>query len=217
MHIASLMTVQIVVILCAALGSFLLRFDFAIPHNVRDCVTWGVLTWIVIKLVTLHMFGASRGVWRYCSTPDVIRIVGANAVASAVSAIVLLAYCPVPFPLAVLVIDFLVTTALASGIRIGIRLCYEFSVVRRQSGKVRTLIYGAGQAGVALLQETRKNESFANEICGFIDDNKHKRLLVQGVPVLGNGSDLARLVRERTIDQVLIATPSATAGEEVTS
>ena len=210
LQIAAVAFAQTTLISCAALGAFLLRFEFAIPAGARVSVTWAVVTWVLIKHFVLHFAGASRGIWRYCSTPDLVRIVAGNAVASFISAIVLRTWCPKPVPISVLVIDFMLATALLCAARISVRLCYEFAVVRRRSGKIRTLLYGAGQAGVALLQESRANGSFANEICGFVDDNKRKGLLVQGVPVLGCGKDLARLVFEHKVRQILIATPSAT-------
>ena len=64
-----------------------------------------------------------------------------------------------------------------------------------------------------LLREARRNPSFPYVICGFLDDSKHKGLLVQGVPVLGRGADLPKLVAEHTISKVLIAIPSATAAQ----
>jgi FlaA1/EpsC-like NDP-sugar epimerase len=213
LNITAAAFVQTMLISCAALGAFLLRFDFAIPVEARDSVTWALLIWVLVKHVTLHVFGASRGIWRYCSTPDLVRIIAASGLASLVSAVVLRAWCPQPVPVSVLVIDHMLCTALLCATRIGTRLWYEFAVVHRRSEKVRTLLYGAGQAGVALLREARANESFANEICGFVDDHKRMGLLVQGVPVLGCGTDLAQLVSEHQIAQILIATPSATGSE----
>jgi len=74
----------------------------------------------------------------------------------------------------------------------------------------RTLIYGAGAAGVLVLREARVNRSFAHHICGFIDDGPLKGMSIHGMRVLGGGPDLSSLAKQRNIARILIAIPSAT-------
>ncbi|GIM65774.1 dTDP-glucose 4,6-dehydratase [Planomonospora venezuelensis] len=71
----------------------------------------------------------------------------------------------------------------------------------------RVLIYGAGDAGRQVLQLLRGD---ADEVVGFLDDNPGKRhLRISGVPVLGNGPQLASVAAEREVDVVVLAVPSA--------
>ena len=80
----------------------------------------------------------------------------------------------------------------------------------------RTLIYGAGDAGITLLREIRNNARLAYRVCGFIDDDSGKlSLRIAGVPVLGAGDRLKPLVARHAIEIILIAIPSST-GEEMT-
>ena len=80
-----------------------------------------------------------------------------------------------------------------------------------------TVIYGAGAAGVMLLRESRCNPKLGFTAIGFIDDDPVKRgLLIQGLPVLGSGADLARVIAKHAVEHILIATPSATAAERQT-
>jgi FlaA1/EpsC-like NDP-sugar epimerase len=51
-------------------------------------------------------------------------------------------------------------------------------------------------------------------ICAFIDDDLQRWPTVHGKAVAGSGSDLPQLVKKMAIDEVLIATPSAT-GEQM--
>ena len=75
----------------------------------------------------------------------------------------------------------------------------------------RTLIYGAGDAGITLLREIRNNARLAFNVRGFIDDRSEKRaILISGLPVLGNGERVSELVMRHRIEIILIAIPSAT-------
>ena len=72
---------------------------------------------------------------------------------------------------------------------------HELDGPRRPSA---SLIYGAGDAGRQVLQLLR-NEPIADEVVGFLDDNPGKRhLRISGVPVLGDGEQLARRRGRRT-------------------
>jgi FlaA1/EpsC-like NDP-sugar epimerase len=72
------------------------------------------------------------------------------------------------------------------------------------------LIYGGGAGGSILLSEARSNTAFRRSICGFIDDDPNKQgMSVNGVVVLGTGAQLPELVAQRSVEEVLIAVPSA--------
>jgi len=207
--VGALYAVQLLLALTAGVTAFLLRFDFAIPSRMGVCFAFAIATWLIVKPASLYLFGGTHAAWRYFSTPDLIRVLAANVVGVAIAAAVLILFCPVRCPLSILIIDALTSLLLNTGVRAGTRLCFELCAQRQGSPRVRTFIYGAGQAGVMLLQEARNNREFAHEICGFIDDAKHAGLLLQGVRVLGAGPDLKRLAAEHRVSEILIAVPSA--------
>lgn len=143
-----------------------------------------------------------------------VRVVAANVAASAVSAAIILSFCPAPFPRSVLAIDFLVSVVLTVGIRGGTRMALEAASRANASGRKRTFIYGAGSAGALLLSDARTNRTFRHLVCGFIDDNPEKHgMLINGLPVLGAGVSLPQLARVHTVREVLITIPSATGAQ----
>jgi FlaA1/EpsC-like NDP-sugar epimerase len=80
----------------------------------------------------------------------------------------------------------------------------------RGNGAQRTLIYGAGQAGITLLREIRANPKLPYSVCGFIDDNPEKLgLVIHSVKVLCGGDGLGRTTQKHDVSTVLIAIPSA--------
>lgn len=74
----------------------------------------------------------------------------------------------------------------------------------------RVLIYGAGDSGRVLLSKLRRSPKTGLEVAGFLDDDPalHGRTL-EGCPVLGNGSEIGRFLRETGASEILIALPRA--------
>jgi FlaA1/EpsC-like NDP-sugar epimerase len=169
---------------------------------------WGLAAWSFTKPFTFYRHN-TLAAWRHFSISDLARLVRANAFGSAFAFVVLAALCPVPFPRSIIVLDLALCILLTTGARVTTRMLIEYWAYTQRSNPKRAFIYGAGEAGILLLQESRRNPKFGYEICGFIDDGKHRRQLVQGVPTLGRGEDLKRLAAEHKIEQVLIAIPSA--------
>ncbi len=69
----------------------------------------------------------------------------------------------------------------------------------------RTLIVGAGRAGMRLCQEVLEHPRLALQVVGFVDDAPEKQgLRIQGVPVLGATDRLAEFIRERHASTVIL-------------
>ena len=205
---------QAFVFTLSGVAAFALRFDFNISSNTRYLVC-ALPIWLVVK--TLAFYGAHLNVrgFRYVSLRDLSPLIFANLAGSAVSCICILAISPAGFPRSIYVGDFLLCLLCSAGFRVAIRMVAESA--RAGSNGVperRTLIYGAGDAGITLLREIRNNPKLAYHVCGFIDDGSNKRgVLINGAPVLGSGPALAALVRKHKIEVVLIAIPSALGAE----
>ena len=74
----------------------------------------------------------------------------------------------------------------------------------------KVLIVGAGEAGIMVLNELKKNPHMNCEVIGFIDDNPAKKnSLVHGVQVLGVSEDISEKVGTHNIDKIIISIPSA--------
>lgn len=72
----------------------------------------------------------------------------------------------------------------------------------------RVLVYGAGDLGVLFLDylSSRTRSEEMTELVGFVDDDARARgRVLRGFRILGSGSDLSHLVRERRIDEVVVA------------
>lgn len=94
----------------------------------------------------------------------------------------------------------------------GSRLCWRVLRGRfnKQSGKrKRTLIVGAGSAGIMLARQLMSNSETELFPVAFIDDDASKQMLdIMGIPVVGRVSSIVSKARELDIDNIVIAIPS---------
>ncbi|HWE52077.1 MAG TPA: nucleoside-diphosphate sugar epimerase/dehydratase, partial [Bryobacteraceae bacterium] len=203
--------VQIAIFLASGIGAFLLRFDFRIPVTERNHLALALAVWVVVKSGAFRYSRLERGWWQYVSISDVTRIFKAILFGTILAAVVIRLLAGWSFPRSVFILDFNITFMASVWIRVLVRVNAESLAQNRPSAESRrTLIYGAGAAGVKLLREIDADSKLLYTVVGFIDDNPGKRgIEILGVPVMGSGENLRKVVREKRIDEILIAIPSA--------
>jgi FlaA1/EpsC-like NDP-sugar epimerase len=213
----SVRAVHLANFLIAGVLAFGLRFDFGLPQRHRQELIVALCVWVVVKIPVFYLLGLDRGWWRFTSVPDLLRLAAGNIIASTLSCLVLLLIGPANFPRSLYILDFAICLGMTAAVRLAVRVIFESFRGQHSGGATkRTLIYGAGEAGVTLLREIRQNPALAYEIVGFIDDSSNKhRNTIQRVPVFGNGCALPTIVTDHNIEMVLIALPSATGAQMI--
>ena len=216
-------------ILLAHVGIFAasLMLSFLLAHNMQFG-SWLVeqyfpllLFFIVVKVIIFGLFRQYRGWWRYVGISDLTSILRASLVSTLliVTLWTLVMYIePLRRNLGklslvsqgVFVADLLITVMMLAGLRMLVRLYYEeFRTV--EGGRLKRFgIVGAGNAGEALLREIHRMSVAQYEVVGFIDDDPSKQgLSIHGIPVLGTVEQLPTISKQRNIEEMAIAMPSA--------
>jgi FlaA1/EpsC-like NDP-sugar epimerase/lipopolysaccharide/colanic/teichoic acid biosynthesis glycosyltransferase len=200
--------------LLAGALAFLLRFDLYLPWAYRPVLLVSLSVWVPVKLACIALFGVHRGSWRHASRRDSLRLLLSNLAASIISTGVL-GSLTLGIPRSIYFLQFLLCVLIAAGIRVSISLISEWD--RSPSppeSKQRTLIYGAGDAGVALLREIQNCPALPYKVCGFIDDQRWKTgLTIHGLTVFGDGRALAAIAQKHRAELALIAIPSASGAQ----
>lgn len=206
---------EIATILLAAVLAFLLRFDFRIPGLYLRTLLLAVAVWLPVKLCFFRLLGLDRRWHRYVSLDDIVRFAYCYLLGGFVSLLILRPLSQGHVPRSVYAIDLLLCVMLTAALRVGIRVASESKrVPGPAASRKRTLIYGAGDAGITLLRDLTHDPSAKYDVCGFIDDNPHKHgLVLHNLKVLGSGRDLESIARKHAIELVLIAIPSATGAQ----
>jgi len=94
----------------------------------------------------------------------------------------------------------------------GSRFCWRLIrgiYIKNDVNKKRTLIIGAGSAGVMVARQLVKNHDVELLPVAFIDDNPNlQHLDILGIPVVGGIDQIEKAVEELHIDNIVIAIPS---------
>ena len=203
----------------AGVLAFALRFDFAQPSTYTRPMEVALCVWVAAKFASFFAGKVDRRGWRYTSAHDAVRIVLANSAGSVLGgSVIFLLLGPSAIPRSVFILDWLLSCLLTVGGRLVVRVSFTTHRWPRgtKSDRTRTLIYGAGSAGLTLLRELQQNDSLMCDVIGLIDDDPAKaRLMLNGNRLLGTGDGLAALVQKHAIKRVLIAIPSATGPQMV--
>lgn len=200
-------------LLCAALAwcaAFWLRLNLEIPEPFQSAMLLSVL-WVVPLQAGLFLtFGLYRGIWRYASVPDLVRIVFVSCASSALVAFLMYAIGITNVPRSIFFIDPALLIILMGGSRLAYRVWKEGSrEVFADTPRTKALILGAGDAASDLLRNLSRGVEW--KIVGLLDDNaaKHGRQ-IHGVTVLGAIDSIETFARKLDVSHAIIAMPGAT-------
>jgi FlaA1/EpsC-like NDP-sugar epimerase len=198
----------------AWLGAFWLRFNLeSVPTQYwLDALLLLPIVWISQGAACWY-FGLYRGIWRFASIPDLIRIIKAVTFGVAIAAALIFGLTRLEgVPRSVFLLDAVLLVALLAGPR----LLYRWLKDRHlyiADGK-RAIVVGAGQAGEMLVRDMLRDGTSPFRPVLVVDDNlrKHGREL-HGLRVRGPCDQIPALAEQYGAEIVLIAVPSARSAE----
>jgi FlaA1/EpsC-like NDP-sugar epimerase len=210
-----LLMVDLVLVIISVLGSFALKLELDNLYPYYRAIFIMTLVAVIVKPLVYYSFGLYRRLWVYASVNELKIIVASVSVASiivsAVMVVLFIFNVITGLPRSVLGIDFLLSLVFVGGVRFALRIRAETRVPQNRNGKNhKVLVIGAGDAGILVVRELQKNQQSNLEPVGFLDDDlakqKHE---IYGIQVIGTLADLPEVLDIKTIDEVIIAIPSA--------
>lgn len=198
----------------AIYASFYIRissFDFVAFSKSSFHIS--ILLMIAVQSVSFYKMGLYKGIWRYSSTPDLLRLIKGVTLAVILSFICSFFYNRLDDVYrTVFFIDWLLLIVLLGGIRFAYRMWrdqFAKSTARNRGDKV--IIVGAGDGGDKLFREMKNSPNFDVNVVAFIDDDLGKRnKSLHGIPIMGGISDISQVVEQTQANNIFIAIPSAT-------
>jgi FlaA1/EpsC-like NDP-sugar epimerase len=196
--------------------AFRLRFLDAsggIPGRYEHMLGHSIGFVVLGQLIVFYAFGLYEKWWRYFRLPDMIAVLRACAVSTAILAIAFLLLKPFDdqIPRSVVVSYFLLNVFLIGGARLLVRMVLVERLARRDvRGARRVLVIGAGSGGQMVAREMQLNPNLAARAIGFLDDDPRKRgMRLHTLNVLGTTDEVGEILDEFRPDEVIIAIPSA--------
>ncbi len=194
----------------AWMGAYWLRFNLsAIPDEVFQPALEALPVVMVVQGLMAWHFGLYRGVWRFASVPDLLRILKAIGVGIALSAVTLFLFTRMEgIPRSIFPLYALLLGIFLGGPRLIYRWLKEHHLY--QSDEHKVLIVGAGHAGEMLIRDLRRDRGHGYSVVTFVDDDREKSgQEIHGVRVAGRCGRIPRLVKQMGIDLILLAVPTA--------
>jgi FlaA1/EpsC-like NDP-sugar epimerase len=202
---------DLLIIPIAWFGAYCLRFNFeTIPPTILHHALNIFPIIVILQAVCYWRFGLHRGMWRFASIPDLLRIFQATLVGSGLIALGLLFFTNIQLmPRSVVPIYALLLIILLGSSRLLVRWCKDYGRFFNQ-GK-RVLIIGAGQAGEGLVRDLLRYVDKLYYPIAFVDDASTKQgKEIHGIRVVGKCKNIPEIVKKWPIELIIIALPSAT-------
>lgn len=217
---AILLVMDLVAIEVSSFMALFIRFDFTM--NSEMPMYWEmfndhlalVMVLAILIFTICHMYSS---IWSYASIREMINVFAACVLYTLMITFVYVFLEPehngMPRSFYILSGGFLF--AITFFIRFFIRGMRELKGLGNTAQETkRSMIIGAGAAGASLIKEIKVNPSLGKKIICLIDDDESKQgKRMYGVRIVGTTKDISRMVEKYSINQILLAMPSAPADE----
>ncbi|CAM4075629.1 polysaccharide biosynthesis protein [Kerstersia similis] len=203
---------DLIAVVLAWLGAYLLRFNFEWPSDQNTPILVGLLILLVIQLIVCRYAGLYRGIWIFASLPDLKRVIKAVLVPTVVLLLTTV-FSPTEqhlVPRSVIFLYPILLLLIMGGGRVAWRMYREASMERKAgegSGKP-VVIVGAGAAGALMVKELQRSNEW--NVVALVDDNPamHGKEL-HGYLVEGATENLPEILARYDARHVIIAIPTA--------
>jgi len=178
-----------------------LRTGGQVFDNFQEVIIYGVPAILLLSGGVYQLSGLYRGIWRYSSAPDLIRLTRAVTIVAVVFLLTVLAFDISRFvPRSVPAIFWFVLLVFLGGPRFVYRLWRTGHRANQTDGTppIPVLVVGVGDAVDLFIRSLTSADALFN-VVGLIDD-KRRRMGhdIRGIPVLGGPEDLDVIVAKLT-------------------
>ncbi len=201
--ITILLLLDFILLPLALFTSVLLRLGGNWDHRLDN----NIWLFLALPLWTIPIFinlGLYKAIIKYLDEKIVFIVFIGVSLSVLILSFILYLNKIVAFPLTSIIIFWILALAYIGGTRIILR-----GILRNFSGKekIRVAIYGAGSAGIQVCLALQNDTEY--EPIAFFDDALEKwNSTIRGIAVY-NAKDLAKVVKIKQINQILLAIPSA--------
>jgi FlaA1/EpsC-like NDP-sugar epimerase len=205
---------DVLIIPLAWFGAYWLRFNLdGIPNVALKLAIEAFPTVLIVQTIAYWAVGLYRGIWRFASLPDLMRIFRAVVIGSGFSILMLFFATRLQgLPRSVLPLYSMLLIIFLGGSRFFVRWFKEY-----QHGRIlkkRVLIIGADDAGEGVARDLLRDKERDYIPVAFVDDKVIKiGHEIHGIRVVGKCEDIPWIVKEYQIDLIIIAMPKAKADE----
>ncbi len=201
-------TLDLLICLLSMTVAYIIKYNFDFSRLNYIQFSQNVLIIFGISIIVFFAVKTYSGIIRYTSAQDSFRILSAVLISNGAFFIInllSLAFARQPFiSNSTLAINALACFILMVTYRVLVK--YFFLYIKNlKLDKIRVIIYGAGQAGVAAKRTFDHDYKVNKNIIAFVDDDQRKvGKTIDGIKIL-DANDLATLIEEHEVDEIIFA------------
>jgi len=214
--------------LLMALDLFIVILSYFIAVWIRMDLSFRVLTYyqlffskiwliLIVYFVVFKAMKIDKTVRNLASIDEAVRVSIAGVVGSLMTYLILLALDFTPVPRSIYMVQAILLILVLEFLRFSYRIYHMMQIKTQSFGSdySRTIIIGAGAAGLMLLKEITSNKIYKNRIVGFLDDDRSKvGKTISGIKILGTSEDIKGIVNTQQIETIYVAMPSVSLLEQ---
>lgn len=165
---------------------------------------FGALTVLVFIPMKLY-----NSLWVFASAEELMRIILAVFIVALVELVVVSAgWIPLPRSFPVIHAPFLVCFSAMP--RFSYRILRGLRHANSGTAKKRTMLVGAGSAGMLILRELQQSSGSHNNVVCLVDDDRSKiGQYIRNVKIAGTRENIIALAKQYSVEEVIFAIPSA--------
>jgi len=199
-----ILIIDLVICLTSLSIAYFIKYNFDLSN--LDLLTFSrnVSFVLLVNLIVFQVFKSYSGIIRYTSAQDTFRILFAVITSTGIGVLLNTLFNYDFIPNVVMVLEGLISFALLISYRILVK--YFFLYIKNlKLDKIRVIIYGAGEAGVATKRTLDHDVRVNKNVVAFVDDDERKvGKTIDGIKIL-DAKNLEELVRIHEVDEIIFA------------
>lgn len=159
-----------------------------------------------------------KSIWRFASYNELSRVILSSIISTIFQVIgITLLFRRMPFSYYFwgALLQFIFILGSRFGYRFFLMLTSHKQKTENEKPKNKVMIIGAGSAGQMLIRDIKNGSYYNDQVVCLIDDNPNKwNRMVENVPVVGGRDSILQTVKDKGINKIYLAIPSATRKEQ---
>ncbi|MBK5195831.1 MAG: polysaccharide biosynthesis protein [Proteiniphilum sp.] len=206
----SIFVIDNLMIVFSCFTMYFVKYGFEkLTQEVRNDGMMLCLLLIVFNTITFISFRTFRGILRFSSFSDLMRIIYALVLGYALTYVVVVFLIRITASFyitnVIFAAIFLLNMFLMIFSRILVKEVYE-AITGRNVKPISVFIYGTKQAGISVAKALKGNNEFNYRVLGFISDENHmigKELM--GVTIYANNENLFRTLEAKDVKTIIVS------------
>lgn len=217
LRIILLLIIDVILINLASFLAVFARLDFSIVDFRNEKmleVLFKYAPWFTLLALAVFIpMKLYTSLWEYASVDELIHIILSVVLICAIEMLGQLTGIIRNLPMSFTLLNGLFLICFISVTRFSYRLLRGLRHKRtKHDRQKRTMLIGAGNAGMLVLREFQNSENSQNRVVCIVDDDPLKRgQYLRNVKIAGGRNDIVRLVEAMRIEEIVFAIPAARA------